>query len=147
MQYYNHLMKNELARNSHGGQRVLCLNQFVTSCVRYASAAYPCALTFKCCREILYSAENYDDLLARTAEPLERYCREYKAIDAVLEKKTDMLACLSLFAPNGETLAEVTYDLYTGIPSSVVSEPADESILDAEVAEIFRTIERLHAAK
>lgn len=143
MQYYNRFLKK--SGRSSDENRVICLNQIVTFCAEKALALYPCKLSFSCCREVLYSAEDCDELIERTCEQFDSLCRTEAFISASLARKSNSTASLAFKDENDKILAEVLYDLYTGTPSSVISDPENDRKIILKLEDVFRTFEKLNS--
>lgn len=141
MQYYNRFLKK--SGRSSDDNRVVCLNQVVTSCAEKAGAAYPCKLNFDCCKELLYSSEDCDELIARTCDAFDFYCLSNAEIFASLNRISRSAASLAFKDGSGNLLTEVTYDLYTGTPSSVISDPESDRELMSKIDEIYGVLKKL----
>lgn len=147
MQYYNARMNRERDNKNRPDARAVCLNRVVSCCVENARAVYPCQVEFLDCDEVLLGAEPFDDIADRTAQPLDRLCRESRALTVRLSKLDAACAHMEILGEDRNVLAEVRYALFQGIPDSVISDPDRERALESRVKEIFAVISALADTK
>lgn len=105
----------------------------------------PASFLFHAAKRYFTPQRNCDELIERTCEQFDSLCRTEAFISASLARKSNSTASLAFKDENDKILAEVLYDLYTGTPSSVISDPENDRKIILKVEAVFSTFEKLNS--
>lgn len=84
-------------------------------------------------------------LLKEPANSLTRFAEQKRLYRLPLPENQNSTASLAFKDENDKILAEVLYDLYTGTPSSVISDPENDRKIILKVEAVFSTFEKLNS--
>ena len=145
MQYYYNYMNAKRGKNGRSPSMAFCLNRILLACTERVSALYfPNKITYHDCEQSLYTGESVESAAMRAAEFLDPLCAKWPALDAYLEESENgETARFYAHDPAGNTLGEVFFPLFRGIPDRVVGDEPDNEALLAFVEDALKTARAL----
>ncbi|MCR5352886.1 MAG: hypothetical protein K6D98_01110 [Clostridiales bacterium] len=127
MQYYNKLVKRTLGMAKRDDGKAVCLNQLVRLCCERASVKYRKDVIFKDFGMPLYVKGAIDGIIEKIASEIEKYVDEQELHVCLERLKKREYASMFALDGEGNILSETEFELYLGIPTTVVSDDdADE---------------------
>ena len=134
MQYYNKLFKRTLGRAKRDDDRAVCLNQLVRLCCERAAVKYRKDVVFKDFGMPLYVKGDIDGIIDKITSEIEKYVYVQELHITLERQKKNEYASMFALDGDGNILSETEFELYLGIPATVVSD-ADEDELVKKIDE------------
>ncbi len=133
MQYYNKLVKKSFGR-AKDDDRAVSLNQLVNLCCEKISAKYKKDVIFKDFGLPLFVKGDIEEVINKIIFEIEKHMDKEELHVCLERAKRREYANMSVLDENGNRLSETLFELYLGVPSTVIS--------DKDKDEIDRKIEK-----